>query len=74
MPTLPPILKKLFPQKVKLFINGVWIMTQMLQLKKLYDLGPVQLNPPRITSIYYRMESIYAAVYPFKERRWGWGL
>ena len=60
------------PRAGKMFLNGLWMETQMLQAKILYDIGP--MNPPMIISPYYQMERIYAAVYPFTVRLWGWGL
>jgi hypothetical protein len=61
------------PQKLKLYLNFVWMETQMVQRKLLVDIGPEKpgafANRP-----YYRMEYALSTIYHPKRRLWGWGL
>ena len=52
--------------------NFYWVLAQMGQGKKLYDLGPCHAAP-RITSVWYRMEYFMTLRYPRRSREYrGW--
>ncbi len=59
-----------FPERVKLILNGHWLLTQMMQLKRLFDLGRAW---PTNNSKYYRVERNMSWWYHPRTDLPGWG-
>jgi hypothetical protein len=71
MPRFEPGVAKNLIRPFKLIYNMEWMLMQMSQRKRLYDIGPeflVSLG----RSPYYRMEYSLSLGYPFTTRIWGW--